>query len=68
MTPAEVVIHACALMKHWTGLYKKEFQAQMAARIRVLLATTSRLLAGQRRPLMMLLAPIDDAASAGVPR
>jgi hypothetical protein len=64
--PAEVVIHACALMKHWTGLYK-EFQAQMTAGIGVLLATASRLLAGQRRPLMLLPAPEcpDDVQDGG---
>jgi hypothetical protein len=34
-------------MKQWTGLYKKEFQAQMTAGIGVLSATASRLLAGR---------------------
>jgi hypothetical protein len=65
---AEIVIHACALMKHWTGLYKKEFQAQMTVSIGVLLATASRLLAGQRgRPLMLMQAPEgpDDVQDGG---
>jgi hypothetical protein len=44
--PAEIVIHACALMKHWAGLYKKELQAQMTAGVGVFLAMASRLLAG----------------------
>jgi hypothetical protein len=65
--PVEVVIHACAPMKHWTCLYKKEFQAQMAAGIGALLAMASRILAGQRRPLMMLLAPecLEDVQEGG---
>jgi hypothetical protein len=57
--PAEIVIHACALMKHWTSLCKKELQTQLTTGVGVLLAMASRLLAGQRRGSMLLMpAPI----------
>lgn len=62
--PAEIICHACSLMFYWTGLYKPEFQIQIAEGVKVLLSMACRILANQPRaapqPRALLPAPEAD--------
>ena len=48
--PAEIVIHACALMAFWAGLYTPELQDQLAVGMKFILSCAHRVLARQTHP------------------
>ena len=45
--PLEIVIHACALINFWAGLYSPEVQNQLAAGVKIILSCAHRVLARQ---------------------
>jgi hypothetical protein len=53
--PADILCQACAYINFWTGLYKPEFQEQLAAGINVILTAAYKVLASQRRTKSRLL-------------
>lgn len=63
--PAEILIHACALMNYWAGLYASHFQEIIIDGVKILISCAHRVLAQQGRPVIVsrLLAPADDQES-----
>ena len=49
-SPAEIVIHACALMAFWAGLYTPKLQDQLAIGMKFILLCAHRVLARQTHP------------------
>ena len=64
--PLEIVIHACALIEFWAGLYTPELQGQLAAGVNIILSWAHRVLARQVHTTLPLLhqAVMDTAAVA----
>ncbi|PAN21233.1 hypothetical protein PAHAL_3G451600 [Panicum hallii] len=60
--PAEIIIHACALMSYWAGLYGAEMQSKIMEGVKVLLACAHKVLAQQPRPVLYLPAPQEDTS------
>ncbi|PUZ49950.1 hypothetical protein GQ55_6G020400 [Panicum hallii var. hallii] len=59
--PAEIIIHACALMSYWAGLDNSDFQVKLMDGVKVMLACAHRVLARQARPTLQILpAPSED--------
>lgn len=58
--PAEIVIHICALLSYWAGLYGSEIQDKIVEGAKILLACAHRVLAQQPRPVIYLPAPTED--------
>jgi hypothetical protein len=46
--PAEILIHACALMTYWAGLYSSEIQQKLIDGVKVLLSCAHRVLGSWR--------------------
>jgi len=42
--PAEIILHACAFMNYWAGLYNAELQGMLEDGVKVLLSYTYRAL------------------------
>lgn len=64
--PAEILLHACAFLNFWTGLFKQDVQEQLAKGVKVLLSTACRILASQQAsPPQLLLPPEDDETRSG---
>jgi len=59
--PSEILIHACALMTYWAGLYNKEFQGKLLEGVKTLLACAHRALAHQNRAAPLRLPPPSEA-------
>ena len=59
--PSEILIHACALMTYWAGLYNKEFQGKLLEGVKTLLACAHRALAHQNRAAPLRLSPPSEA-------
>jgi len=59
--PAEILMHVCAFMNYWAGLYNAEFQEKLMDGVKVLLSCTHRVLAqlGPLAPLLQLPVPSD---------
>ncbi|KAG2573136.1 hypothetical protein PVAP13_7KG230255, partial [Panicum virgatum] len=58
-SPAEIMIHVCALMVFWGGLYTPELQDQLAVGVKFILSCVHRVLAQQTRPApLRLLQPL----------
>jgi hypothetical protein len=47
--PIEILCMACANMKHWAGLFKREFQEQLAAGMSAILAAEYKAMAAQNK-------------------
>ena len=64
--PLEIVIHACALIEFWAGLYTPELQGQLAAGVNIILSWAHRVLARQvhTTPPLLHQAVMDTAAVA----
>ncbi|KAG2581310.1 hypothetical protein PVAP13_6KG055792 [Panicum virgatum] len=60
-SPAEIVIHACALMEFWADLYTPEIRSQLADGMKIILSCAHSVLARQMRPVSPLLAPEDTS-------
>jgi hypothetical protein len=60
--PAEIIMHACAFLLYWAGVFKPDFTCGVTEGIKVLLAIAQRILAQQRiAPVtQMLPAPQED--------
>jgi hypothetical protein len=63
--PAEILIHAWALMNYWAGLYASDFHEIIIDGVKILISCARRVLAQQGRPVIAsrLLAPADDQES-----
>jgi hypothetical protein len=51
--PAEIIMHACAFMFYWAGLFKPDFAGGVAEGDKVLLMMAYKILAQQRRALVV---------------
>jgi len=61
-TPAEILLHSCASMNYWAGLYTADFQGKLLEGVKTLLACAHKVLAqqaGGRPASLMLPAPED---------
>jgi len=45
--PAEVLLHSCAFMKYWAGLYSSDFHGRLLGGVKVILACAHKVLAQQ---------------------
>ena len=60
--PAEILLHSCASMNYWAGLYTADFQGKLLEGVKTLLACAHKVLAqqaGGRPASLMLPAPED---------
>ena len=53
--PAEIVIHACALMSFWADLYDAELQSKIMDSVKLVLSCAYKVLMQQARPAPLLL-------------
>ena len=60
--PAEILLHSCAFMKYWAGLYSSDFQGKLLDGIKVVLACAHKVLAQQAgaADARMLLPPAEN--------
>jgi len=60
--PAKIIIHACAFLSSWAGLYGADLRNKILEGGKVLLSCAYKVLAQQPRPLIYLPAPRDDTS------
>jgi len=60
-SPIDILIQACAFMKHWAGLYKAEFLEKLLEGVQMLLSCAHRVMQqGPVAPVLQLPAPLED--------
>lgn len=66
--PVEIIVHTCAFMLYWAGLFKPDFAGGVTEGIKVLLAIAQRVLVQQRNVLVVQMLPAlhDDQAGDDV--
>jgi hypothetical protein len=43
--PAKIIVHACAFMSHWEGLFNADFATRIADGVKVMLVLSHKILA-----------------------
>jgi hypothetical protein len=62
--PAEIVVHVCAFMSFWAGLFTSDFAGSVVEGVKMLLLIAYGILAQQKRvpEIKLLTAPQEDKA------
>ena len=56
----EIIIHDCALISYWAGLYSSELQDKIMEGTKILLVRARRVLMQQPRPVIYLPPPHEE--------
>jgi hypothetical protein len=55
--PTEIILHACAYMLYWVGLFSADYQGDVEEGLKKILVFTHRILVQQGRPTFTMLPP-----------